>query len=106
MAGTTGTTTSRHPGTGRLLEGNRRAFGVSPYHLRRAGAAAKRAQARGGELYLLETLASKPRCERAVVHEIRDDGFVAFVPRRTSASLSDSCPTKSVRLLPNVIEEM
>ena len=66
------------------------------HHLNERNRAAKRAQARCAELYLLETLALHPRCERAVVHEIRDDGFVAFVPRfhiRVGIRLvSDSCP--------------
>ena len=68
------------------------------HHLNERNRAAKRAQARCAELYLLETLALHPRCERAVVHEIRDDGFVAFVPRfhvRVGIRLvSDSCPTE------------
>ena len=50
-------------------------------HLNERNRAAKRAQARCAGLYLLETLARRPRVERAVVHEIKDDGFVAFVPR-------------------------
>ena len=71
-------------------------------HLNERNRAAKRAQARCAELYLLETLASKPRCERAVVHEIRDDGFVAFVPRfhvRVGVRLvsDEKCPTPSGR---------
>jgi hypothetical protein len=43
--------------------------------------AAKRAQQRCSELYLLEHLARTPLVERAVVHEVKDDGVAVFVPR-------------------------
>ena len=50
-------------------------------HLNERNRAAKRAQQRCSELYLLEHLARTPLVERAVVHEVKDDGVVVFVPR-------------------------
>ena len=50
-------------------------------HLNERNRAAKRAQQRCSELYLLEHLARTPLVERAVVHEVKDDGVAVFVPR-------------------------
>ena len=50
-------------------------------HLNERNRGPCQAQAEPSLLYLLETRVAAGRVERAVVHEIKDDGFVAFVPR-------------------------
>lgn len=49
-------------------------------HLNERNRASKRAQSRCGEIYLLWLLREKPLVEPAVIHEIRDDGFLVFLP--------------------------
>jgi len=49
-------------------------------HLNERNRASKLAQSRCGEIYLLWLLREKPAIEAAVVHEIRDDGVMVFLP--------------------------
>jgi DIS3-like exonuclease 1 len=49
-------------------------------HLNERNRASKLAQSRCGEIYLLWLLREKPAVEAAVVHEIRDDGVMVFLP--------------------------
>ena len=49
-------------------------------HLNERNRASKRAQSRCGEIYLLWLLREKPLVEPAVIHEIREDGFLVFLP--------------------------
>lgn len=70
-------------------------------HLNERNRASKRAQSRCGEIYLLWLLREKPMVEHAVVHEIRDDGVMVFLP-----TFHIKAPVRLVDDDGNAIEEL
>ena len=70
-------------------------------HLNERNRASKHAQSRCGEIYLLWLLREKPMIEPAVVHEIRDDGVMVFLP-----AFHMKAPIRLVDDAGNAIEEL
>ncbi len=71
-------------------------------HLNERNRASKHAQSRCGEIYLLWLLREKPMIEPAIVHEVRDDGVLVFLPSfhiKAPVRLTDAngCAIKELR---------
>jgi len=70
-------------------------------HLNERNRASKHAQSRCGEIYLLWLLREKPMIEPAIIHEVRDDGVLVFLP-----SFHIKAPIKFLDENGDVIEEL
>lgn len=82
-------------------DATRRGLDSLAEHLNERNRASKRAQSRCGEIYLLWLLRENPMIEPAVVHEIRDDGLMVFLP-----SFHIKAPVRLVDDDGNAVEEL